>query len=106
MVATTGFTGIGAALKIGDGASPEVFTAIGNVTSFGIEQNADQIDATHLGSTSGFREFKQGFKSATVNFELHFDPDHPSQDDASGLMAAFEDGTEYNYKADFSAADN
>ena len=47
MVATTGFTGIGAALKIGDGASPQVFTSIGNVTSFGIEQNADHIWFIH-----------------------------------------------------------
>src|SRR5687768_4989442 len=106
MVATTGFTGIGAALKLGDAASPEVFSSIGNVTSFGIEQNADQVDATHLGSTSGFREFKQGFKSATVNFELHFDPDNTTHNDAAGLLKVFADGTERNFKADFSAADN
>lgn len=106
MVATTGFTGIGAALKLGDAASPETFNAIGNVTSFVIENQADQVDATHLQSTSGFREYKQGFKSATVNFELHFDPDNTSHDDATGLMAAYNGGTQRNFKADFSAADN
>ena len=106
MVATTGFTGIGAALKLGDAASPEAFNAIGNTTSFTIEQQADQVDATHLGSTSGFREFKQGFKNATVSFEGHFDPDNTSQDDATGIMAAFIGGTARNFKADFSAADN
>ena len=106
MTATTGFTGVGAALKLGDTTSPEVFTAIGNVTSFGLEQTADQIDATHLGSTSGFREFKQGFKAATANFEIHFDPDHATHNDAAGLLKAFADGTERNFKADFSAADN
>lgn len=106
MVATTGFTGIGAALKLGDGASPEVFTHIGNTTSFSIEQTADQIDATHLQSTSGFREYKQGFKSVTISFEGHFDPDHPQQNDATGIMAVFAAGTERNFKADFSAADN
>lgn len=106
MTATTGFTGIGAALKLGDAGSPEVFTAIGNTTTFTIQQTADQVDATHLGSTSGFREFKQGFKSATVTFEGHFDPDHPQQDDATGLLAVFAGGTARNFKADFSAADN
>jgi hypothetical protein len=106
MVATTGFTGIGALLKLGNNASPESFSAIGNVTSFGIEQNADQVDATHLASTSGFREFKQGFKAATVNFELHFDPDHSSQNDSTGLLAVFAGGVERNFKADFAAADN
>jgi hypothetical protein len=106
MVATTGFTGIGATLKIGTTDSPDQFNAIGNVTSFGIEQTADQIDATHLLSTSGFREYKQGFKAATCNFEIHFDPDNTTHDDASGLLAAFAAGTTRYFKADFSAADN
>lgn len=106
MTKTTGMTGIGAALKMGDAGSPEQFPVIGNTTSFSIEQQADQVDATHLQSTSGFREYKQGFKSATVSFEGHFDPDNTSQDPSSGVMKAFADGTERNFKADFSAADN
>lgn len=106
MAATTGFTGIGAALKLGDGASPEVFTAIGNITQFGIAQQANEVDATHLGSSSGFREFKQGFKEVTVSFQGHFDPDNTTHDDASGLLSLFNSGASNNYKADFSAADN
>jgi predicted alpha/beta hydrolase len=106
MTATTGFTGIGAALKLGDAGSPESFSVIGNTTSFSIEQQADQVDATHLQSTSGFREYKQGFKAATVSFEGHFDPDNTSQNPAAGVMKAFADGTSRNFKADFSAADN
>jgi hypothetical protein len=106
MTATTGFTGIGAALKLGDAASPESFNAIGNTTSFSIEQQADQVDATHLLSTSGFREYKQGFKAATVSFEGHFDPDNTTQDPSTGVMKAFADGTSRNFKADFSNADN
>lgn len=106
MVATTGFTGIGATLKLGDASSPENFNSVGNTTSFSIEQQADQVDATHLLSTSGFREYKQGFKSATVAFEVHFDPDNSTHDDATGLTAAYVAGTARNWKADFSAADN
>lgn len=106
MTATTGMTGIGAALKLGDAGSPEAFNVIGNTTSFSIEQQADQVDATHLQSTSGFREYKQGFKAATVSFEGHFDPDNTSQDPSTGIMKAFADGTARNFKADFSAADN
>lgn len=106
MTATTGMTGIGAALKLGDAGSPEAFTAIGNTTSFDIQQQADQVDATHLQSTSGFREFKQGFKNASVSFAGHFDPDNTSQDPSTGVMKAFADGTSRNFKADFSAADN
>jgi predicted secreted protein len=106
MVATTGFTGIGALLKLGDASSPDNFAAVGNTTSFTIEQTADQVDATHLASTSGFREYKQGFKAATVSFEGHFDPDNTTQDDSTGVLAAFAAGTSRNWKADFSAADN
>ena len=106
MAATTGFTSIGALLKLGDAASPETFNEIGNTTSFTLNQTADQIDATHLSSTSGYREFKQGYKAATVTFEGHFDPDNTTQDDAVGIIAAFNAGTARNFKADFSAADN
>lgn len=106
MTATTGFTSIGALLKLGDAASPETFNEIGNTTNFTLQQTADQIDATHLSSTSGYREFKQGYKTATVTFSGHFDPDNASQDDATGIVAAFNAGTSRNFKADFSAADN
>jgi hypothetical protein len=106
MVATTGFTGIGATLKMGDGASPEAFTSIGNLTTFGLEMQADEVDATHLLSTDGFREYKQGFKSVTVPFEGHFDPDNPTHDDSTGMIARITDGDSANFKADFSGADN
>jgi len=106
MTATTGFTSIGALLKLGDAASPESFNEIGNVTNFTLTQSADQIDATHLSSTSGYREFKQGYKSASVSFEGHFDPDNTTQGDTNGIIAAFNAGTARNFKADFSAADN
>jgi len=106
MAVTTGFTGIGALLKIGDGGGPEVFTAIGNITQFGIAQQANEVDATHLDSTSGFREYKQGFKDVTVTFQGHFDPDNVTQDDTDGLMSMFNSGDSANFKADFTNADN
>jgi len=107
MPATTGFTSIGAQLKLGDGSGPpEVFTHIGNTINFSLEQSADQIDATHLMSTSGYREYKQGFKTATVNFEGHFDPDNPQQDATDGILGLFASGAPSNFQADFSGADN
>lgn len=106
MTATTGFTGIGALLKLGDGASPETFSSIGNVVDFTMNLTSGDVDATHLGSTSGFREFKQGFKEATVDFNVHFDPDNTTHDDSSGLWAKYISGATVNFKADFSAADN
>jgi hypothetical protein len=107
MPATTGFTSIGAQLKLGDGTTPtEVFTHIGNTINFSLEQSADQIDATHLMSTSGYREYKAGYKTATVSFEGHFDPDSPQQQPPDGILGMFESGAPANFQADFSGADN
>lgn len=99
MTATTGFTGIGAALK-------KAGTNIGNTTSFNLDMQADQVDATHLLSTDGYREYKAGFKSATVGFEGHYDPDTAAQDPSTGLIADFNSGDSDTYKADFTGADN
>lgn len=107
MPATTGFTSIGAQLKLGNGATPtEVFTHIGNTTTFNLEQTADQIDATHLMSTSGYREYKAGYKSATVTFEAHFDPDNDQQKPPNGILGLFESGATANFQVDFTGADN
>jgi hypothetical protein len=106
MAVTTGFTGIGALLKLGDGGGPEVFTAVANITQIGIAQQANEVDATHLNSTSGFREYKQGFKDVTITFQGHFDPDTTTQDDSDGLMALFNTGASANFKIDFTDADN
>ncbi len=99
MTATTGFTSIGAQLK-------RAGVHIGNTTSFAPAFTADQIDATHLQSTSGFREFKQGYKSGTCTFSGHYDPDNSSQDPSTGLLADFISGASATYKADFTTADN
>lgn len=49
----------GATIAVGDGASPEVFTEIGEVTDFTTpDGEAPDIDVTHLGSTAA--EFLQG----------------------------------------------
>jgi hypothetical protein len=107
MPATTGFTGIGVELQMGDGATPtEVFSPVANVTSANLNTEADQVDATHLLSTSGYREYKQGFKSASVDFEYHFDPDDASQSPDSGMLEAYDTGESRNFKLDFTGADN
>jgi hypothetical protein len=106
MPATTGFTSIGAQLKLGAGTGPVVYTHIGNTTNFSLEQSADQIDATHLMSTSGYREYKAGYKTATVTFEGHFDPDSTEQAPPDGILGMFESGATAPFQADFSGADN
>lgn len=58
-----GITGQGSYISIGDGASPEVFTEVGEVVEIpGPISNVDEIDFTHLRSPAGYREFKPSFK--------------------------------------------
>jgi len=55
--------GFGASFKIGDGASPEVFTALGEVTGIsGPSLAGDSIEVTHETSPSQVREFIPGLK--------------------------------------------
>lgn len=52
--------GSGATFSIGDGASPEVFSAVGEVVSIGLpEETTETADATHLGSGT-HREYIPG----------------------------------------------
>lgn len=62
---TEGIVGVGAELRVGDGASVEVFASIGECISIGgPTMDSEEVDFTHLGSTSGYREKLQGFKDA------------------------------------------
>lgn len=52
-MATTAFIGSGSLLKLGDGASPEVFSTIYEVRNIGdLGQENDLIEATHMLSTA------------------------------------------------------
>jgi TP901-1 family phage major tail protein len=47
-------------LKIGDGGSPETFTAIGGLRTRTLSLNAQSVDITHSGSVGGWRELLAG----------------------------------------------
>ena len=48
----------GTTLKIGDGATPEVFAAIAEVTNVGGPgMSLDTVDITHPSSTGGWKEY-------------------------------------------------
>lgn len=72
--ATIGYNTI---LKKGDGGSPEAFTDYGwEITSIdGVSISREAIDATHLQSASGYREFIGGLKTqAPFTVEFNFIP--------------------------------
>jgi predicted secreted protein len=93
-----GLDAFGTQLKRGDGAGPEVFTAIANVTSIegpGIER--ETIDVTAHDSEDGWMEFVGGLKDGgEVEIEVNYDPaDHDT------LIADFEDENPRNYQLVF-----
>ena len=71
-MATNAILGAGSTLRLGDGASPEVFTTIAEVLRCGaIGQSAGEIEVTHLSSTS--KEYIGALpEGSTVEFSLNF----------------------------------
>jgi predicted secreted protein len=62
--------------------SPDINTvAIGSLTSVGeISPDSEELDATCLDSSGGYREFLQGFKdSGDLTLSGYLDPDKPGQ---------------------------
>ncbi|MFE2021297.1 phage tail tube protein [Streptomyces sp. NPDC059499] len=90
-----GLDAFGTQLQRGDGAGPEVFTAIANVTDItppGIER--ETLDVTSHGSPDGWREFIGGLKDGgEVSIDINYDPrEHDT------LVDDFEDPDPRNYK--------
>jgi hypothetical protein len=91
----TAMIGNGTTLGVGDGASPEVFSTIGEVVSIsGPNQTAAVADTTNLSSTA--RTFIRGLEDAgEINVECNLDPADTAQD---AVYTAFTAGTAKNYK--------
>lgn len=103
MAVNTGKTGQGAKFQISDGATVPTWLTIANVTSInptGIQ--ADEIDFTHLLSTGGYREFRQGFKDGgTINIDYSFDATAASHVGTGGLIGLFNSGTVFTWRINF-----
>lgn len=93
-----GMDGFGVQLQRGDGAEPEVFTAIADVTSLNPPgMSRETIDVTSHDSPDAWMEFLGGLKdpgevSADINYQ-------PSEHDV--LVGDFEDKAPRNYKIVF-----
>ncbi|NEI70956.1 hypothetical protein GR212_15335 [Rhizobium lusitanum] len=89
---STGKAGIGVTMQVGDGASPEVFTTVANVTTMSVGGvTLNTIDATHLNSPNFYQEFIAGLKSADEwTFTMQWDPTDPTQSGTTGLRAKLE----------------
>ncbi len=101
MTASEGVIGRGTLLKIGDGAEPEVFTAIAEVKDInGPGLTTEFAEFTHQQSDGGYREYKPTFKSSgDVTFKCNFLPDDTTQGfETKGLLKDYEDQTLRNFE--------
>lgn len=104
MAQSTGKTGRGVKFEMREIESPEgAWVAVANVSSIGFSgRNAEEIDFTHLDSTGGFREFRQGFKDpGTVNLEVHFDPTNSTHQQ---LLTLFLSGDLFEFRVNYLGA--
>jgi len=99
-MSSNAISSIGALLKIGNGASTEVFTAIPELRSInGPSMTSEDIDVSHLG-TSGYRDFIAGFKEAgEISGEVNW-----TQAGYATLLTLFNSGVTHNMTLEFSDA--
>lgn len=85
-----GISAFGTTLKIGDGATPEVFSAIAEVTNVGGPgMSMDTVDITSHGSAGGWKEYAGGLlDGGEIKLELNFLPGNTSQQSLSTALSA------------------
>jgi len=97
---SSAFWPFGTQLKLGDGASTEVFTKIAEVKDITPPQmSKDSIEVTSQDSSNGWREFIPGWKDAgEVTFEGNWLPTNATQDGTTGVLSVFEDDSNHNWQ--------
>lgn len=94
----SGRDGFGTAFKRGDGAGPEVFSALADVTNIsGPGLSRETIDVTSHGSPGAWMQFIGGLKDGgEVSIDVNYDP--PNHD---ALVEDFDDDAPRNYQIVF-----
>ena len=101
MTASQATIAFGTLLKVGDGASPENFTAIAEIKDITPPpQTREFADVTHMQSPGKVREFKPTvINPGEIRCKCNFLPDNSTQGFAtSGIIKDFQDGTARNYQ--------
>jgi len=99
-MSTSASIGWGTAFARGDGASPEVFTALGGVTNVsGPSLSKDVVEVSDFDSTERWREFIGGMKDGgEVSIELEMDADGS---DVTNFLTDINANAATNYKITF-----
>jgi hypothetical protein len=98
-----GIAAFGTLFKMGDGATPESFTTIAEVTSIGgPDLSTDTEDGTHHGSSGGYEEvIATILRTGTVDLEIQYDPAGATHDAGTGLIYEWVQKTTTNYQLVF-----
>jgi hypothetical protein len=103
MAESAAISSFGTLLKLGDGETTEVFTAVAEVKDIkGPGMKLDVHEVTHHGSPNATREFIPTLKDLTeVTFEVSFLPQNATHDAATGLQKLYNDRLKRNFQIVF-----
>jgi predicted secreted protein len=99
-MSSSAFWAYGSKLKLGDGASPEVFTTIAEVKDITPPpMKRETIDVSSQDSTDAWREFIPGWRDgAEVSFNCNWIPKSGTQDQNTGVLSTFADNSRHNWQ--------
>ena len=97
---TSAIWAYGSKLQLGDGASPENFTDVAEITELKPpSESRDDIEVSNNSSSNGTREFIAGWRDpGEVTFSANWLPTNATQDSTTGLRAAYATNTNQNWK--------
>lgn len=100
---TGALAGFGTSFKVGDGATPESFTTVAEVTDIkGPKLALNTYESTSHDSTDGWREYVPGLLEAgEVGIDLSFIPTNATQGYSTGLIKDQVNRTKRNFKVVF-----
>lgn len=100
MAASQAQIGYGTLLKRGNGASPEVFTPVAEITSITPPQaESDDVEVTHMESPGRTKEYIAGMVEAgEAAFKGNWIPGNATQDHLVGVLADQKAGTVRNWQ--------
>lgn len=94
---TSAALGYGVKLKMGDAASPEVFTTIAEIKTLEDSDTAETVEATNHDSTGSRREYIAGLIDGDdLSFTCNYLPTNATQSLAAGLRSKI--GTTVNFR--------
>lgn len=100
MTTSSAIWAYGSILQAGDGATPEVFTAVAEIIELTPPQmSRDGIDVTSHTSSDGYREYISGMRDGgEVPFKANWLPTNATHDGTTGLLESFNDNDNHNWK--------